>query len=150
MQAARKIAFAVLVTACAALAIYALLGVNAYLALRQSSTFPAQYPFCEKHTKYLNGGEKFFAGRKFRIVLCGDWGAENFMHDEVRMQIFSDSGELLAQRKFYVDWGGEIPLEYGEDYLIYFDLARHNDVRRKVSMSPTRLDWIRARLPLGD
>jgi len=93
-----------------------------------------------------------YAGRKFKIVLCGIGGDENFMNDKIRMQIFSESGDLLAQRKFYVDWDGAemFELSYGDDHLIYIDQNRPNDYKRKVSMPPTWLDWIRARLPLVD
>jgi hypothetical protein len=113
--------------------------------------FPTKYGNCEKDTKDLNGGERVYVGRKFNVVLCGSGGDENFMHDKIRMQIFSENGALLAQRKFYVDWpGGVIKLKYNDDHLIYADPTRPNDYRRKVSMPPTWLDWIRARLPLVD
>jgi hypothetical protein len=110
------------------------------------------YGDCEKDTKDLNGGERAYEGRKYKIILCGDGGDENFNHDKIRMQILSEGGELLAQRKFYVDWSGGWPfkLEYGRDHLIYPDITRPNDYKRKVSMPPTRLDWIRARVPLVD
>ena len=122
------------------------------LALLSTFVFPGRYTDCEKATKYLNGGEKVYADRKFRVTLCGNGGDENFMHDKIRMQIFSESGELLAQRKFYVDWNGAGPfeLEYGEDHLTYFDVSGGTDFKRQVSMPPTWLDWVRARLPLVD
>jgi hypothetical protein len=126
--------------------------VYAVLALFSIYVVPTQYKECERDTKYLNGGERVYAGRKYKIVLCGAGGDENFMHDEMRMQIFSESGNLLAQRKFYVDWNGlgPIKLVYGDDHLIYADLSDENDYKRKVTMPPTWLDWIRARLPLVD
>jgi hypothetical protein len=142
MQTIRKIALKLFIAAATIYAILALYSVY----------FPTHYAKCERNTKRLNGGEKFYAGQKLKIVLCGDGGDENFDHDEMRMQILSDKGDLLAQRKFYVDWngGGGIELEYGDDYLIYPDITRPNDYKRKVSMPPTRLDWIRARLPFVD
>jgi hypothetical protein len=119
-----------------------------------SVAFPKQYRDCERDTKYLNGGEKVYAGRKLKIVLCGDggWRDDSSMHDEIRMQIFSENGSLLAQRRFIVDWpdNGLRELSYGGDHLIYIDRSRPNDYKRKVSMPPTKLDWIRARLPLVD
>jgi hypothetical protein len=122
------------------------------LALLSIYVFQIHYPYCKEQTKYLNGGERVYAGRKFKIVLCGTGGDENFNHDRIRMQIFSDSGSLLAERKFYVDWNGVGPfkLAYTDDHLIYADLSYENDYKRKVSMPPTWLDWIRARLPLMD
>jgi hypothetical protein len=113
--------------------------------------FPTKYGDCEKDTKELNGGVKMYGDRKFNVVLCGDGGNENFNHDEIRMQIFSENGTLLAVRKFYVNWGaGPIELTYHDDHLIYADPTRPNDYERKVSMPPTWLDWIRARVPLVD
>jgi len=132
-----------------------IVAVTAYgvFALLSTYVLPTRYSDCERDTKELNGGEKVFAGRKFKIVLCGDGGDENFMQDKIRMQIFSESGNLLAQRQFYVDWPmTNVPkkLVYGDDHLIYFDPSRPKDYKRKVSMPPTWLDWIRARLPLVD
>ena len=122
------------------------------LAILSLYVFQAHYPYCEEQTKYLNGGEKIYAGRKFNIVLCGTGGDENFNHDRIRMQIFSENGTLLAQRKCYVDWGGTpIRIEYYDDHLFYFDDAsKGSGFQNRVSMPPTLLDWIRARLPLVD
>lgn len=129
--------------------VLALYGV---LALLSIYVFPGSYTDCERNTKDLNGGERIYAERKFKIILCGNGGDENFMHDKMRMQILSESGELLAQRKFYVDWNGAGPfeLEYGDDYITYFDVSKGSNFENKVSMPPTWLDWIRARLPLVD
>jgi hypothetical protein len=122
------------------------------LAVLVTYVFPTRYSDCERDTKELNGGERIYAGRKFKIVLCGTGGDENFMSDKIRMQIFSESGDLLAQRKFYVDWDGAGPfeLEYGDGHLTYFNDSKNSTFENKVSMPPTRLDWIRARVPLID
>jgi hypothetical protein len=114
--------------------------------------FPTKYGNCEKNTKDLNGGERVYAGRKFNVVLCGTGGDELFNHDKIRMQIFSENGTLLAQRKFYADWNGTpIRIEYYDDHLFYFDDAsKGSGFQKRVSMPPTWLDWIRARLPLVD
>jgi len=113
---------------------------------------PTQYANCEKDTKDLNGGIKTFGGQQFNIVLCGDGGDENLMNDKVRMQILSESGVLLAQRTFQVDWESNRlrELAYGEDYLIYFDASQNNNYKHKVNMPPTWFDWVRARLPLAN
>ncbi|OAI62903.1 hypothetical protein RSP795_10155 [Ralstonia solanacearum] len=72
------------------------------------------------------------------------------MHDHIRIQVFSETGYLLAQRKFYVDWQTNFPrrIEYGPDYLTYFDASQQSGFKHRISMPPTWLDWIRARLPL--
>jgi hypothetical protein len=122
------------------------------LALLSIYVFQTHYPYCVDRTKYLNGGERVYAGRKFKIVLCGTGGDENFNADKIRMQILSETGGLLAQRSFYVDWngGGPIKVVYRENYLIYTDVTHQKLFEGKVSMPPTWLDWIRARMPLVD
>jgi hypothetical protein len=132
------------------LVVIAVVGYGVLAAL-SIYVFPTKYGDCENETRELNGGVKIYGGRKFDVVLCGDGGNENFNYDEIRMQIFSENGTLLAQRKFYVHWGaGPIELKYHDDHLIYADPTRPNDYQRKVSMPPTLLDLIRARLPLVD
>ncbi|RDU95919.1 hypothetical protein DWV00_26590 [Trinickia dinghuensis] len=82
--------------------------------------------------------------------MCGTGGDENFMHDKIRLQIFSEQGELLAQRKFHVDWITNFPreLEYGVDHVTYYDASRESNFKHRIEMPPTRWDWVRARLPL--
>jgi hypothetical protein len=128
-------------------------GATVYAVLAfHSIYFPTHYEGCERKTKRLNGGEKIFAGQKFKIELCGNGGDEDFNNDEIRMQIFSERGELLAKRRFVVDWNGTgpFPLEYSSGYLTYFDLAKRGGFEHKMSLPPSRLDWIRARVPLAD
>lgn len=133
------------------LLVVAVLGYGV-LALLSIYVFPIRYPYCGDQTKYLNGGERVYVGRKFKIVLCGNGGDELYNHDKIRMQIFSENGTLLAQRKFYADWNGTpIRIEYYSDHLLYFDDAsKGSGFQNRVSMPPTWLDWIRARLPLVD
>ena len=122
------------------------------LATLSIYVIPTDYGDCEKDTRDFNGGVKIYGDRRFNVVLCGDGGNENFNHDEIRMQIFSENGILLAQRKFYVNWngGGPIKLVYRENYLIYTDVTHQKLFEGKVSMPPTWFDWIRARVPFVD
>jgi hypothetical protein len=58
-------------------------------------------------------------------------------------------GELLAERFFEPlvgmgDFG--LQLEYGDDYLLYND-GQGSGFETKMAMPPTKLDWIRIRLP---
>ena len=113
--------------------------------------FPDKFYECEQDTKDLNGGIRNFDGRGFNIVLCGTGGDESRMNDKIRLQIFSESGELLAQRKFYVDWmmtNWPSKLQYGPDYLTYYDASQQDNYEHRISMPPTWWDWVRARLPL--
>ncbi len=112
--------------------------------------FPDRFYDCERDTKLLQGGVKIYRGVKYSVVLCGTGGDENFMGDKIRLQVFSDKGELLAQRKFIVDWITNFPreLEYGPDYLTYYDASQQSGFEHRISMPPTWWDWVRARLPL--
>jgi len=138
---ARKVASRFMI---AALVLYGLL-----FALDRK--FPDKFYECEQDTNDLGGGVKTFDGRRFNIVLCGTGGDENRMNDKIRLQIFSESGELLAQRKFYVDWmmtNWPSKLEYGPAYLAYYDASQQDNYEHRISMPPTWWDWVRARLPL--
>ncbi|MGG1947589.1 hypothetical protein AB1286_22810 [Trinickia sp. NRRL B-1857] len=112
--------------------------------------YPKQFYDCERDTQYLHGGVQTYDGQKYGIVLCGTGGDENFMGDEIRLQVLSEKGELLAQRRFTVDWITNFPreLKYGPDYVTYYDASQQTHFEHRISMPPTRWDWVRARLPL--
>jgi hypothetical protein len=112
--------------------------------------FPDKFYNCERDTKELHGGMKIYAEKQYSIVLCGTGGDENFTGDEIRLQVFSEKGALLAQRRFVVNWITNFPrvLEYGPDYLTYYDASEQSDFEHRMSMPPTWWDWVRARLPL--
>lgn len=112
--------------------------------------YPDKFYDCERDTNALRGGTRIYGGQKYGIVLCGTGGDENFMGDEIRLQVFSGKGELLAQRRFTVDWITNFPreLEYGPDYMTYYDASQPSHFEHRISMPPTRWDWVRARLPL--
>jgi hypothetical protein len=112
--------------------------------------FPENLHNCERDTKDLRGGIRTYGGQNFNIVLCGTGGDENFMGDEIRLQVLSEKGELLAQRRFTVDWITNFPREltYGPDYVTYYDSSQETHFEHRISMPPTRWDWVRARLPL--
>jgi len=128
------------------------IGVYVTASVLLSHVFPPNYDNCEKNTRDLNGGTKIYGEKKFNVILCGNGGDENFMHDKIRMHIFSEQDELLAERTFYVDWESNRlrKLVNGRDYLLYFDASQNNGYRHKISMPPTWLDWMRARLPLAN
>ncbi|MGN6085736.1 hypothetical protein [Trinickia sp.] len=114
--------------------------------------FPDKFYNCKRDTSYLRGGIKIYGGQKYNIVLCGTGGDENFTGDEIRLQVFSEKGELLAQRGFVVNWITNFPreLEYGPDYVTYYDASQQSGFEHRISMPPTWWDWIKARLPLFD
>lgn len=147
------------------------IGYGGLLILAQYS--PLHYSNCEEYTKRLNGGTHEFTGeklsvarariddsvadifmrkpqkKKLNIALCGLGGGRD---DLVRLQVRSLDGELLAERFFTVNWesGWNYALEYHEDSLDYYDGEGSKDIGAKketLSMPPTAIDWIRARLP---
>lgn len=115
---------------------------------------PTRYIGCDLYTKEMNGGVRSFAGQGLNIVLCGykgSIGPDSFSgdNDQVRLQIFSMEGELLAQRYFEPLVGlGEfgLQLKYGTDFLVYND-GEGTGFQTRMAMPPDRLDWLRARLP---
>lgn len=105
------------------------------------------------HTTALNGGTKNFANKKFVITVCGAGVNNSFFNgdgmERVRLTIFDDQGELLARRYYKVFWDGQPghePLEVSENRITYQDDKEQKDYT--IIMPPTRLEWIRARLPL--
>lgn len=130
----------------------ALVVLLVYLSLAALELAKIDYTNCEKYSKQLNGRERMYAGNKYRAVLCGRGPDQNLMNDHVRLQIFSQEGELLAERKFVVDWDTNKSrlLEYHDNHITYYDASKEYDFEKTVSMPPTRFDWMRARIPLAD
>ncbi|WP_059004243.1 hypothetical protein [Pseudomonas syringae] len=105
------------------------------------------------HTGKLKGGSKSFNNKTFTINICGA-GVNNSLFngdgmERVRLTISDDQGELLARRYYKVFWDGQPghePLKVSEDSIVYQDDKEQKD--HTITMPPTRLEWIRARLPL--
>ncbi len=111
----------------------------------------SQYHGCDRYSKVMNGGVHTFEGKDYRIELCGidggpgkieSWGPD----DDVRLQVFSMDGELLAER-FFNPGGMVLPMDYGDTYLMYWYVKAHKDRKEKIAMPPSRWEWIKARLP---
>lgn len=108
------------------------------------------YGACDYYTKLLNGGVKEFKGRQYRISMCSTnffWGDGR----QVRLQIFDEAGKLQALRYFTFYWndGSEKELEYGDDVILYYDKSA-SQALHSIPIPPTRIDWIKARLPLAN
>ena len=108
------------------------------------------------YNEKLNGGVKVFNGKKYTINICGS-GVDNSPFfgdgmDTVHLTVLSEQGALLARRRYKVFWDGEPghePIGIEKDKLTYYD-DEDQDGPRSITMPPTWLDWIRARLPLVD
>ena len=120
-----------------------------------AARFPTEYDRCDFYNKELGGGVKEYQGRKFNVYLCGtdDYnGRFEYIPDEIRLQVFNEKGDLLALRHFKVNWDTNFPkvLKYHPDHITYFDISSKRNFEKTISMPPTTLDWIRARIPLLD
>ena len=108
---------------------------------------------CDYYTEKLNGGLKEYQGQKFMVKLCGEdrhhgWFSDG--NDEIWLEVFNEKGDLLAKRTFFIHWDVyfDRKIEYHPDHLSYIDDS--SDKIKKLSMPPTTIDWIRARIPLLD
>ncbi|WP_157377902.1 hypothetical protein [Burkholderia ubonensis] len=109
---------------------------------------PIQYGRCDFYTQKLHGGVRRINGQKYTINLCGTGGDSMQSGDEIRLQVFSENGRLLAQRHFTVNWNETFPnaLEYSTDHITYYD-NNGKGMESTISIPPTATDWLRARLP---
>lgn len=114
-----------------------------------SALFAPDYDRCDYYNQKLNGGVKEFYGRKYQINMCGTGGDSTQSNDKIRIQILDEKGNLLALRYFVVNWnegGLPIALEYHLDHITYFNF-NENEAKKRISMPPSTLDWIKTRLP---
>ncbi|WP_249184823.1 hypothetical protein [Burkholderia cenocepacia] len=72
-------------------------------------------------------------------------------NEQVKLVVSDAHGSMLATRLFFVfrdGRPGEESLEIRKNKLIYFDASDEYGRERSISMLPTKLDWIAARIPL--
>jgi hypothetical protein len=123
-----------------------------FIASHVDGTDCQNYNYNEK----LNGGVKYFKGKKYTVNICGS-GVNNSHFfgdgmDTVQLTVLDEQGELLAKRRYKVFWDGQPghePIGVEEDRLTYYD-DEDQDGPRTITMPPTWLDWMRARLPAAD
>lgn len=112
---------------------------------------PTDYDRCDYYNERLDGGVREFLGKKYTVIMCGTGGDNRQSNDEIRLQVFSEQGELVAQRYFVVNWDESSPnrgIQYFPDHISYVDESLEKDFKKTIAMPPTIADWIRARLPL--
>lgn len=113
------------------------------------------YTDCQRYNynNKLNGGVKEFDGKKYTINICGS-GTNNShffgdSFDTVKLTITNAQGEVVAKRRYKVFWDGvpgHEPLTIDKNRIIYQDDEEQTD--HTISMPPTTIEWIRARIPL--
>jgi len=72
-------------------------------------------------------------------------------NEQVRIVVADERGTTLATRLFFVFWGGRPgneSIEIRDGKLIYFDAGDEYDGTRSISMPPTAIDWIAAKIPI--
>ncbi|WP_175782030.1 hypothetical protein [Burkholderia anthina] len=115
------------------------------------------YTDCQRHNynNKLNGGTKEFDGRKYTINICGSGVNNSHLFgdgmDLVKLTVLNARGEIVARRYYKVFWDGQpghAPLVIAPDSITYQDDEKQADYT--ISMPPTALDWVRARLPFFD
>ncbi|MCI1015871.1 hypothetical protein HWE04_18585 [Herbaspirillum sp. C7C2] len=85
--------------------------------------------------------------------MCGSGGHDqDGTDDEIELKVFNDKETLLARRYFSVNWYAgrsfHAPLRYEADAVRYIDVTENSEFDKRLSMPPTKWDWIQARLPL--
>ncbi|MCL1825889.1 MAG: hypothetical protein FWG26_08140 [Betaproteobacteria bacterium] len=115
------------------------------------------YGACARFTEELKGGWKEFQGQKFKVQLCaksieepsfGVHFGKGFEYYKVRIAIFNEQGNL--QSLGYFKSGGEnlFYFKIKENLIEYGDWESSSS--RIIKMPPSKLEWIRARLPTLD
>lgn len=102
----------------------------------------------------LNGGIKQVDGKTYIVNICGSGHRGNGLfadqNEQIKIVVADAQGSTLATRLSFVFWGGRPgndPIEVRDDKLIYFDASDEYDGARSISMPPTTLDWVTARIP---
>jgi hypothetical protein len=114
----------------------------------------AEQEECEYYNEKFGGGWMDFRGEKFNIQLCGKsipdstpvWG-KGSMGTRVRLTVFDESGALRALGYFTGD-GNSFSFSIEESGIRYGDWEESRD--KFISMPPSKLEWILARLPSHD
>ncbi|VWB92294.1 hypothetical protein BAR24066_04385 [Burkholderia arboris] len=103
----------------------------------------------------MNGGIKQIDGTTYIINVCGSGARGNGFfadqNEQVKLVVTDAHGSTLAIRLFSVFWdgrSGEESLTIRKEKLIYFDASDEYDSERSISMPPTTLDWVAARIPI--
>ena len=124
------------------------------LIVSATNLFGPQYGRCEFYNSptTLNAGRKDFNGVTYEIRICGsNPRPQDGDNDRLELSVLDEHGETLARRHYSVNWQAGIsfhePLQFEEEALIAPN-AFGPDIR--ITIPPSRFDWVRARIPLLD
>lgn len=103
----------------------------------------------------MNGGIKQIDGTTYIINICGSGARSHGLfadqNEQVKLVVTDAHGSMLASRLFFVFWDGrpeQDSIKICGHKLIYFDASDESDSERAISMPPTKIDWIAARIPI--
>jgi hypothetical protein len=111
---------------------------------------------CQAHNynEQLNGGRTVIGGKAYIINLCGSGRSDSFLFgssfDRVRLEVLNEQGELMIKRYYSVFWDGQSghePIAVHQDSISYVDDA-YDGNPQTITIPPTYLDWLRARVAL--
>ncbi|WP_254603722.1 hypothetical protein [Burkholderia lata] len=133
------------------------LGFLAFFYLVNFRGITADDTDCQRfnYNAKLNGGIKQVDGTTYIVNICGSGHRSNGLfadqNEQVKIVVADAHGSILATRLFFVFWGGRPgndPIEIHDGKLIYFDASDAYDSTRTISMPPTTMDWVAARIPI--
>ncbi|MCA7888878.1 hypothetical protein LGM58_37495 [Burkholderia contaminans] len=132
------------------------LGFLACFSLISFGGFTTDDTDCQRfnYNAKMNGGIKQVDGTTYIVNICGS-GARSHgffadQNEQVKLVVTDAHGSTLATRLFFVFWDGrpgEDSIKIRDNKLIYFDASDEYDSKRSISMPPTTIDWIAARIP---
>lgn len=103
----------------------------------------------------MNGGVKQVDGTTYIINICGRGAPGNGFfvdqNEQIKIVVRDAYGSTLATRLFFVFGDGrpgEESIIIRRNELIYFDASDEDGSERSISLPPTTLDWIAARIPI--
>jgi hypothetical protein len=112
---------------------------------------------CERYTRmmtstYMGGNIFEEGGHRYEIKLCSVTSFAPLFPGRVRLQLFSvTTGELLAERIFYWssanDWFWDSRVISKDPGKLNYGWGDDDGYAGRLSLPPTKLDWLRARLP---
>ncbi len=133
------------------------LGILACLSLISFGGVTTDDTDCQRfdYNAKMNGGIKQIRGATYIVNICGSGARSHGLfadqNEQVKLIVTDGHGSTLASRLFFVFWDGrpqQDSIKIRGNKLIYFDASDENDGERAISMPPTKIDWVAARIPI--
>jgi len=113
-----------------------------------------RWGFCEETTSTFGGGWREFQGQKYKIQICEKdvskrewlrfWIYAPNTRKRIQIDVFNEQGILQATERL-TGKGGSFYVHVKENLIEVGDHANSNN--RIIKMPPSRLEWLRARIP---